>query len=293
MKRFTKIIVNILAIVMLMLSCFGLVACEDIRRIAITVEVYDMEEEVLEERTLTVDLYRHLAPETVDTIVKYINDGYYNSTENGNMFFYQIGTTKQVMLGNFLYKDNQVVLNNPMPTINGEFQANGVVGSNLTNKEGAIGLWRTWSSSGSYSSNDGFANTGSATWYMPMESLASKYDGYFCIFGKFSFESGTENCEVWEDIKAMFSNGINYYNKYEVYYTGEYDASAENYGLTANIIEYDNFNEENIPNLFKAEGKNIDAPDMFNHYTIKVPVFNKNNGGVETLGAKIVSMKVI
>ena len=36
MKRFTKIIVNILAIVMLMLSCFGLVACEDIRRIAIT-----------------------------------------------------------------------------------------------------------------------------------------------------------------------------------------------------------------------------------------------------------------
>ncbi len=291
MKRITKIFVNLIAILMLMVSCLGLVACEDIKTLVITVEVYDMEEKVMEERTLTVSLYRHLAPDTVDSIVKLVNDGYYNSTEDGEMFFYTMGTHKQIMLGNFLYKDGEVEFNQAMPNIHGEFEANGVVGSDLSNKEGAIGLWRTWSTSGSYNVNDGLANSGSATWFMPTESL-TKYDGYFCVFAKFNFESGSENNAVWQDIKAMFNSGITYYDKYEVYYTGEYDETKENCGLTANVIEYDNFDEDNIQNLFKAEGNNENAPEMYNHYTIKVPITNKETGGAKQLGAKIVKMEI-
>ncbi|MBR5192241.1 MAG: peptidylprolyl isomerase [Clostridia bacterium] len=294
MKRFSKIIVNILAIVMLMLSCFSLVACEDIRRIAITVEVYDMETETMEERTLTIDLYRHLAPDTVDSIVALVNEGYYDSSaEKGELFFYTMGSYKQIMLGNFLYKDEGIEVNGNPPTINGEFNANGVIGSNLTHTEGAIGLWRTWSAEGSYSENDGYANTGSATWFMPTSDLSSSYDGYFCIFGRFNFESGSENNEIWQDIKAMFNNGITYYEKYEVFYTGEYNPEVENCGLTANVIEYDNFKEENISGLFKAEGKFASAPQMYNHYTINVPVINKENGGTKQVGARIVKMEVV
>ena len=76
MKRFSKILVNILAAIMVVVSCSFLVACEDIKVLEVKVNVYNTTDKVMEEKTLTVDLYRHLAPTTVDTIAKYAEEGY-------------------------------------------------------------------------------------------------------------------------------------------------------------------------------------------------------------------------
>ena len=78
MKRFKKIFINLLAVLMIGVACFGLMACEDIRTIEVTVSVYNADDSTMVEKVIKVDMYRHLAPNTVDKITEYVNEGYYN-----------------------------------------------------------------------------------------------------------------------------------------------------------------------------------------------------------------------
>lgn len=292
MQKVSKIFVNILAIIMLALSCSFLTACEDIKVLEVNISVYNTTDKVMEDKTLTVDLYRHLAPKTVDTISKYAEEGYYNDS-----FFYISATQTSLMLmGDLKFTaDKQVVQNLDVntnklkDTINGEFAKNNVVGSNLKNAEGSIGLWRTWCANGSYSVSDNTRNSARATWYMPTSDISSSFDGWFCVFGQYNMDEESDSYKVYNQIKTLLNNS-EYYENYVVYYTGEYnkDDSVLNNGLTFNCVLESDFAEVD-EEVFVAEGEQYTC---YNKMTIRVPLINKGNKTEKALAVSIKSITV-
>ena len=285
MKRLNKIFTSIVAFIMLFTMCFSLTGCiEDIKRVELTIAVYDYENNKMYDQsdvTLTIDLYRHLAPNTVDAIMSYVEDGYYNNT----IFYKMQGRDSQLMIGDLKLNGEVIEQNAIKPTINGEFEKGGTQGSNLVSKKGSIGLWRTWNAyDGSYTTSTS-TDTGRATWYIPTETISS-YDTWFCIFAQINLEDESNSQSITAITDAFGSNG--YYEEYEIYYTGDYNSEKanENYGLTFNMVEKDNFIESNIPDLFEAEGAEYVC---YNHYTVKIPVTEA--GGA--IAAKIVSAKLV
>ncbi len=285
MKRFNKVLTSIIAFVMLFTMCFSLTGCiEDIKKVELTIAVYDYENNQMYEEsdvTLTLELYRHLAPNTVDAIMGYIEDGYYD-----NAVFYKMeGRDSQLMVGDLKLNGSVIEQNAIKPAIDGEFEKGGTTGSNLTNKKGAVGLWRTWNAyDGSYTTSTS-TDTGRATWFMPTETISS-YDTWFCVFAQIDMNDTSNSNAITAIINAFGSDGN--YEEYEIYYTGEYDAEKvdENHGLKFNIVPEDEFDENAIPDLFEAEGAEYVC---YNHYTVKIPVTEA--GG--TVAAKIVSAKLV
>ena len=141
MKRIKKLFVGLMAMIMTCVCTFSLAGCvEDIKKLELNIQVYDYSTtNEMEDYTISIDLYRHLAPKTVDAIIEYVNDGYYNDA----IFYKMDDYTKQIMVGDLLDKDG-IEQNAIKPEIEGEFEAGGTIGSNLTNKKGALGLWRSW-----------------------------------------------------------------------------------------------------------------------------------------------------
>ena len=285
MKRFKKIFINVIAVVMLAVMSIGLTACEDIRTIKVTVSVYDSGSSAMVEKVLYVDMYRHLAPDTVDAIAAYVQDGYYNDA----MFYINENHSSQIMMGEYKYDNGAIVKNAVKPAITGEFEKGGTIGSNLVSEEGSIGLWRSWvKNSNSYSVSDDARDSGSSTWYMPTSSI-SGYNGWFCVFALVDLEN-EDNSATWELLKATLSGENASYVEYTVYYTGEYDEDRsfeENHGLTFNCVESDDFDLD-AGEYFDAENGQYTC---YNKYTLKVPVYKVNNA-VKGVGAKIVSMEM-
>lgn len=284
MKRFKKFFSSLLVAVLLGVMCFGVTACsEDIRTIKVKVSVYDAEATAMVEKELKVDLYRHLAPDTVDKIIEYVGEGYYNDA----MFYVNGSHGSQIMMGDYKYSGGNIVKNSYKPTIEGEFEKGGTIGSDLVSKEGAVGLWRTWvKNDKNYAVSDDARDSGSATWFLPTSSI-SGYNGWFCVFALIDLED-KNNLETWELIKSVLNTEENYVN-YTVYYTGVYDAEksfGENHGLTFNAVLSDNFDDDT--EVFEAENGQYTC---YNKHTLKVPVY-KLNGSVKGLGAKIISMEM-
>ncbi len=227
MKRFKRIIFNILAVVLVFGTCLGLTACEDIKRLEVTFSVYDADEEAVVEKTLTVDLYRHLAPTTVDHIINNcVNKSYYN-----NAILYK--ENNGIMMGDIFFdtsSDGFVKKSQTIPTVEGEFERGGTIGSNLEVNVGSVALWRTWGVNDGMDKNSGF-DTGRATWFMPTSSQAS-YKGLICVFGQFDTSS-----ETWIDVKAALDNTELTSEQYTIYYTGTYDADAVDCGLTFHCVK--------------------------------------------------------
>ena len=125
MKGIKKIFINVLAICLVAISCFGLSACkEDVVKVQLNVGVYNYSEEVkeVENKKFSIDLYSYVAPKTVDAVTKYIKQGYYNDT-----FFYiidggDVDFPNQLMLGDLKMVDGEIVQNDIKPTIKGEFE---------------------------------------------------------------------------------------------------------------------------------------------------------------------------
>ena len=287
MKRFTKILFNIVACVMVVGACLGLTACEDIKKLEVTVSVYDADESAIVDKTLTVDLYRHLAPETVDHIInECVNKGYYNDA-----IFYKFSNTNTnpIMMGDLLYKGGEVKQNDSVsvPTVKGEFTNGGTIGSNLLHKEGSIALWRTWTAGDNSYSTSGSVKTGRGTWMMPTSAI-SGYDDWFCIFAQIDLED-EDNSETWNAIKSVFSSSEDYV-EYVIYYTGNYDANgsfANNHGLTFHCETAEDFEELDTDDYFTAEGGQFVC---YNKTTVKVPFATVNNAS--QIGAKIKSIKL-
>lgn len=259
MKSIRKILVNLMAVLLIVGSCFGLTACkQDVREMTITISVYNHDESVqaFEEVTLTVDLYGYIAENTVNKIEKYVNEGYYNDT-----VFYKTSISafsSQIMLGDFKASGDDLVMNEVKPEIKGEFDRNGTVGSNLKAKKGSIGLFRSWYAGNNegYSVSNSAMNSGRATWFIPTsETEVSALSEWFCIFAQFDL-SDSDNANAIELIVNALEQST---TEYVVYYTGEYG------NLTQHIVLAEDFNEEDV---FEAEGNQLVC---YNKQTIKVP----------------------
>ncbi len=253
MKNFVKKLGCFLALIVAVVGCLSFVACDeaDMKTLSVQIQVVDHEEGTVETKTINIDLYGHLAPKTVNAIIKYANEGYYNNT----VFYVDAQNhSNMIMLGTIKIDDNgNYVVNSPKPQIEGEFTYGGTTGSDLKNVEGAVGLWRTWFASDNSLASNGF-DTGRASMYIPMEEK-SELNDYFCVFGKIDLATysttftkiknalGTDNCDT-----------------YWLYYTGEYDQTKPNdyYGLTPHIItdeEYEELTTEEKDAIFDAEGE--------------------------------------
>lgn len=282
MKRIKKLFVNLIAIVMVVVSCLSLTACKDVRTLELSIQVYDYTESATKNVTLTVDLYGHLAPKTVDAIESYVKDGYYD-----NAIFYKLdGYSSQIMLGDLLDKDGAIEQNAIKPQLPGEFTRGGTVGSNLISKKGYIGLWRDWFAyDGNYKTNNAL-DSGRATWYIPTStSELTDYADWFCVFAQIDLEN-EDNVTALDLITSAYSDNDNAV-EYEIYYTGTYDAEKkdENFGLKFNCVNELLFDEEEIDDLFTAEGAQYQS---YNHYTVKVAKVPE----VGSVAAKIVSAKM-
>ncbi len=282
MKKLKRLFVTIMAIVMLCVCSFSFSGCiERIKKVQIEIEVYNYAESTMETHTLHVDLYHHLAPNTVDKMAQYIQGGHYDDT-----IFYKMGVyaEQMVMIGDLKY-NSEVVLNEVKPQIEqGEFKHGGTVGSNLKAKKGSIGLWRSWYElDGNYASTNA-TDTGRATWFMPIQTVAD-FNDYFCIFAQYDVEN-QDNKDAINAITNAFSNEENF-ERYVIYYTGEYDENDadNNYGLTFNCATQDTFDAiKDSIDVFEAEGEQLVG---YNATTVLIPFYNGN------IAARIVSAKLV
>lgn len=283
MKRFKKFFINLMAMLMLCVGVVGFSACkEDIVSVEIKISAYNVAESSMysEDLTFTVDLYRHFAPKTVDKIVEYINseDKIYENA----VFYMNTSKDSQIMMGDLKF-DGENISQTVLPEIEGEFELNGTIGSNLVNAEGVVGLWRgCYESDDSYKTSSDARNSGRATWYMPIIA-SSSLDGNLCLFGKYDL-TNSDNVTTLAALKAVLGSE-NCYSKYVIFYTGTYDEqnATENYGLTFNFVTLedwtDNYDEtENTYNdipVFEAEGNQLET---YNYYTIKMPNIDRATG---------------
>ncbi len=297
MKRFSKLIVNLVAGIMLAVSCFCLVGCEEIVTLEVTLSVYDFDNETWldeEDTTLTIDLYRHLADQTVDAITSYAQAGYYD-----NLPFYSLPYEgyKAIMIGDYKFNGTSLVQTERKVALDGEFEHGMTTGSNLTNKKGAVGLWRTWfaqdDGGNAHKASNGM-DTGRATWFLPTTAIAD-YNGYFCIFGQIDLDDETNNTAFSAVEKALKTSAnceeyIVYYTNGENYTT---DNSVANNGLTFNYMDKTVFEEQygKSPTVDELEKNGIFVPEndqyvCYAHHTIRIAMAD---GAV---AAKIKSIKV-
>lgn len=286
MKKLFKTAVNFMAVALTAVCAFGLSACEDIKKLDISLSLYNYTDSAFyadSDVKFSVDLYRHLAPKTVDKVLEHVKAGYYD-----NAIFYQDASDSSVIfMGDLKFENGELKQNTlkdgKLPAeIYGEFNANGTTGSNLVNEKGAIGIWRSYyEQDKSYTTSSDARDSGTATWYMPT-STKSAYNGYFCIFAKYD-TTDAANAKAIDAITAIFSNSA-YYTEYVIYYTGTYDAEkpAENYGLQFHAVKEEDFDENT--KVFEAEGKQLVS---FNKKTVKIPNFVDGE-----IAAKIKSVKV-
>ncbi len=280
MKRFTKIFVNLLAVSMLFATCLGLFGCNNAEKIKVELQlsVYNYQEEKFydaEDTVLTIELYRHLAPTTVDKMVEYIKDGYYN-----DVIFYGYEGNK-IMFGDLKMNDSgEIYQNDIKPQIEGEFANGGTIGSDLMVEKGNIALWRTWFAGDGYTVSKN-QDTGRATWFMPTTDISS-YNDYFCVFAVIDMKNEI-NANTWEYINSAINSNS---ETYEVYYTGTYDESKadQNNGLIFNCEMGEATVDED--EIFSPEG------DQFACYAKHDIKIAKGTSSIPC-GAKIVSAKIV
>lgn len=274
----------VLTVAALMAVCsVGFAACEDIKQLELDLSLYNYTGNAFYAESdvkFSVDLYRHLAPKTVDKVLEHVKAGYYD-----NAIFYQDASDSSlIFIGDLKFENGELkqnLINGRLPSeIYGEFEANGTTGSNLVSEKGAIGIWRSYyEQDKSYTTSSDARDSGRATLYMPT-STKSAYNGYFCVFATFD-TADDANAKALSAITSILSNNS---TEYVIYYTGEYDAAKadENYGLTFNAVKAEDFDKNT--EVFESEGKQLVC---FNKKTVKIP--NEASGEIS---AKIKSIKV-
>ena len=297
MKRLIKKLMVIVAVMVMALSTLSLTACSgNGTKLELTVKVYDSAQTKVVSQTMEIDLYRSVAPKTVDAIIKYAKDGYYDG-----MTFYVMTSfdgssaySTQIMFGDYTYDAVNKVLKladtfAEKPFLDGEFEKAGVVGNNLKNEKGSIGLWRAWQSGDSYKTSN-WANTGKATWYMPTSTLGD-YDGNFCVFGKINLDDATTS-STWSKISTACT-GSSLTQSFVIYYTGEYNAddSVVNNGLEFHCLpqnDFDDLSDAEKEEVFVAEnGQYV----KYNKTIVKVPL-RADGSGYMPSAAYVESVKV-
>lgn len=281
MIKIKKLFTLMAALLMAVVCTVSFSGCYRIKEMQLTLSVYDYTNHKYVEQTMDIDLYSRLAPQTVDAIISYAKEGYYD-----NAILYKIGNhASQIMVGDYNYDGEVLSQKEAKPTITGEFTYGGLKvegGSPLKAKKGSIGLWRSWYEQDGSHRGRSATDSGSATMFMPTQDL-SEYDGYFCIFAQIDLEdSQTE--KAFNAITTAFDN-TEALASYVVYYTGEYDKNAElNHGLTFNYLPSEDFDEDEIENLFVAKDNQLVC---YNYHTVSIPVAPNGQPAVKILSAKI------
>lgn len=291
MKKLYRKFIAFMAMVMLLCSTVFTIGCADIKTLEVKVRIYDYENEAVlegDDYVLTIDLYRHLAPKTVDAIISYVQEGYYD----GSIFYQMTGldydtshSLKKILVGDLKYVNGEIT-EVIKPEIEGEFEANGVKGNNLLNNLGSVGLFRGANvADASYKTSSSARNSARATWYMPTKEIKD-YDGQFCVFGSFDVEE-ENNARVLEALNKVFDTSNSNFDTYQVYYTGTYDASKpnENYGLTFNCVLAKDYDKDAIADLHDPEEG--EYRENYSPHKVYLPKIENGVGG-----ASIISIKV-
>ncbi|MBO4251830.1 MAG: peptidylprolyl isomerase [Clostridia bacterium] len=291
MKKLFKIAINFMAFVVMAVCAFSFSACEDIETLELSLRVYNYEKSAFyaeNDVKMNVDLYRHLAPKTVDKVIEHVKAGYYNNA----IFYKESDYISQIMFGDLKFEDGELkqnLINGKLPSeIYGEFEANGTTGSNLVSAKGSIGIWRSYyeADTETYRASSNARNSGRATWYIPTATISS-YDGYFCVFAQYDTED-TANAKAISALTTIFSNS-DYYTEYVIYYTGEYGDLTFHAALKSDWADadtgYDADNKTyNGDTVFEAEGNQLVC---YNYRTVRIP--NSVSGEIT---AKVKSIKV-
>ena len=195
-----KFVIGVLTIALAALTLFAMTACDKIVKLEITLSLYDAEDEAMEEKTITFDMYENLAESAVNAVRDAVNGGAYDDC----VFYVQsvdrgTSVSSQLMFGGLKKSGKSYVKVEQAAVPTAEFEKNGVMGSNLKNLKGYLGLWRSWDSWKSYSTS-GFDRS-SAVIYMPTTDSISAYDGNFCVFAKYSAE---DDLDVIESLIALW-----------------------------------------------------------------------------------------
>lgn len=276
MKKITKTFINLIAVLMLLIATVGMSACEDIKQITVNVRLYNFTSSEFysdDDVSFDIDLYRHLAPKTVDAVISHVNNGYYDNA----IFYTDSSTNNELIMFGDLKMDadgniTQNLIDGKLPSqIYGEFENNGTTGSDIRCAYGSVGIFRSY-----YANDEDFTvsstarDSGRATIFMP-QGTYSTYHANFCFFGKFDTED--ENTErAMDAIESVFDSSDNY-ESYVIYFTGDYDSAKpdENFGLTFHCLkksDFDELEEEDIGDIFSAEGEQLVS---YNKTTIRVP----------------------
>ena len=269
-----KFVIGVLTIALAALTLFTMTACDKIVKLEITLSLYDAEDEAMEEKTITFDMYENLAESAVNAVRDAVNGGAYDDC----VFYVQsvdrgTSVSSQLMFGGLKKSGKSYVKVEQAAVPTAEFEKNGVTGSNLKNLKGYLGLWRSWDSWKSYSTS-GFDRS-SAVIYMPTTDSISAYDGNFCVFAKYSAE---DDLDVIESLIALLEDEDNY-TEYTCYYTADADGKlahdAEGKPVW-NIVATENFDD--VDNVYdSADDKTQDSfkDTQYDSYTVQIPDENK------------------
>lgn len=214
-----KFVIGILTFALSVFTLFSMTACDRIVKLTFSLTVYNEDTSATEQKTLTFDMYENLADSAVAAVRDAVNNGSYD-----DCVFYKQNTDRgtsissQLMFGSLKRSGSSYVKAEQAAVPDAEFEKNGVTGSNLTNSVGYLGLWRSWTSTKGYTTT-GY-RTSIASLYMPTSDISS-YNGYFCVFAKYSAQ---EDLDLINDIIALFDSSENY-TEYTCYYTANTDGT--------------------------------------------------------------------
>lgn len=125
-------------------------------------------------KTIKLELFREIAPETVDNFVELVENGFYDG-----LCFHRVIEGFMIQGGGFVHKDALVPKKAPH-TIKGEFASNGVK-NDLSHKKGVISMARTM-----------VPDSASSQFFICVEDVPY-LDGNYAAFGKTVDEESLKN----------------------------------------------------------------------------------------------------
>lgn len=282
MRKLLKKISCCVVAVLLILSTLSFSACSDYKTLNVKINANGTEYQ------MKVLLYDYLTPKTSEKMLADFENGYYNDT----LIYQSTAYSNQLFMGNLKVGEGDAIVQNENKNFfEGEFEKNGVVYKNkdkvefpLSNKNGAIGLWRTWSAidngDNSYKTTGSF-NKASNTMYL-LTDTNSNYDGYFCVFALLDLED-ENTATALAELKSVFASSDKY-TMYYSFYTGEYStenhSELDNFGLTYHCVSSEDFVKGTEEDSKKFNGETIfvakgDQYVAYNQQVLKISTTTK------------------
>lgn len=193
MKKIAKIALSLILTLILGVT---LVACQEvegsskIQRMNMEIEFLDADGAICDTQTVQIKLYLNYAPKTCEHFMKLCEEGYYDNTVISNV------KNAYIEFGGYTYADGKLVKNEKeCPTVEGEFEKNGIVVDNnkgLSISNGALVLKRP------FDTEDGVSqyNNGKGEIAIVFNGTNVYNKGYFCAFGVLDGEDGSSDEEA-------------------------------------------------------------------------------------------------